>query len=265
MNTRIMGILNVTPDSFSDGGKFVSLDAAVARANQMIAEGADLIDIGGESTRPGAQPVDTATELERVVPVIEAIRKQHLNVEISIDTMKTAVAAKALEAGATLVNDVSAGGDDGMLTLTAEAGAHICLMHMRGEPRTMQKNPVYQNVVDDVKTFLAARVQAAVNAGIDKSKIYVDPGIGFGKTVEHNLSLLRNMREFHDLGRGVLVGASRKTFIGAILGGDPDDRLEGSLAAAAWAAFQGAAIVRVHDVAETAKVLRMIHSISGAS
>jgi len=257
-----MGILNVTPDSFSDGGEFFEPERAVARARQIIAEGADILDIGGESSRPGAEPVSAEEELRRVTPVIEQIACWRSPVTISIDTTKAAVAERALAAGARIVNDISAlRFDERMAEVVREAGAGVVLMHMQGTPRTMQIEPRYRDVVAEVRNFLAERIAFAESRGIKKSQIAIDPGIGFGKTVEHNVMLLARLRAFCELGCPVLVGASRKSFIGKWLGREPKDRLAGSLAVAAWAVMSGARIVRVHDVAETVDAVRMIEAI----
>ncbi len=250
-----MGILNVTPDSFSDGGRFVDLDRAVAQAAALIAAGADMIDVGGESTRPGALPVSAEEEIRRVVPVI----RQLAGVTVSVDTTKAAVAAAALAAGAQVVNDISAlRADAEMVAVVREAGAGLVLMHMAGTPATMQQNPQYADVVREVREFLAERVAFAERNGVSRCQLAVDPGIGFGKTVEHNLALLAHVGGLRELGCAVLVGASRKSFLGKTLGRPVDQRLAGSLACAAWAVAQGAHVVRVHDVAETVDVVRMI-------
>jgi len=264
--TLVMGIVNVTPDSFSDGGMFDDAQAAVAHGARLADDGADLVDVGGESTRPGAEPVAAAEERRRVVPVIEGLRAARPDVPISIDTRHAAVAAAALAAGATIVNDVSGGADEEMLPIVAKAGAGLVLMHMRGEPGTMQDAPLYEDVVAEVHEYLRERVEAAIFAGIDADRLCVDPGIGFGKNVDHNLRLLRSIRRFGDLDAAVLVGASRKRFIGTLTGADdPRDRLEGSLAAAILAAATGADIVRVHDVAETVRALRVADAVIRAS
>jgi dihydropteroate synthase len=247
MRPLVLGILNVTPDSFSDGGRYVDLDAAVARAHEMLAEGADLIDVGGESTRPGAVPVDTRTELERVVPVIEALAGR---CRISVDTRHRAVAEAAVAAGATLVNDVSAS----LYPVAAEAGVGWVAMHMQGEPATMQDRPTYRDVVGEVQAYLVERADAAVAAGV--SEVWIDPGFGFGKDLRHNLELLANLDRFVATGYPVTVGTSRKGMCGALLaesdGADEtvpvEDRLEASVATATWAMVQGARMVRVHDV-----------------
>lgn len=246
-----MGILNVTPDSFYDGGRHAGVDAALAHARVLLADGADLIDVGGESSRPGAQPIAADEECARVVPVVAAIRRESA-VPISVDTTKAAVAAAALAAGADVVNDVSAGhADDCMLPLVAARRATIVLMHMQGTPATMQAAPHYEDVLAEVEAFLTARIDAAVAAGIDRSRIWVDPGIGFGKLAEHNFTLLAGIGRLARRGVPVLVGASRKRFLAAAGENDPADRLAASLAAATLAAAAGAAVVRVHDVAAT--------------
>ncbi len=261
---EVMGILNVTPDSFSDGGRFDSIDRAMAHATRMIAEGADLLDIGGESSRPGADDVDAQTEGERVVPVIEAILEVHPSTRISIDTTKAQVAQAGLAAGALLINDISAGIlDPEILDVAAEQGADICLMHMKGTPRTMQNSPHYDDVVFEVRTFLDSRVNAATRAGVELSRVIVDPGIGFGKTLEHNLELIRHIESFKKLGVRVLLGASRKSVIGAVTGRPVEQRLAGSLCVVAWAAAHNVDIIRVHDVAETIDVLKIWKALQG--
>jgi dihydropteroate synthase len=260
--TLVMGILNVTPDSFSDGGRYLCAEAAIARGEAMAAEGADLIDIGGESTRPGASPISAQEELDRVLPVISGLAAR-VAIPISIDTTKAEVATAAVGAGAAMVNDVSAMTfDAGMADAVARLGVPVCLMHMRGEPRTMQIAPTYGDVVSEVRDWLAARVEAAVAAGVRPERIVVDPGFGFGKTVEHNLTLVRRLREIASLGYPVLLGVSRKSTIGAVLGGaPPDERLEGTAAAVAIGIANGAAIVRVHDVREMVRVVRVADAI----
>ncbi|HEV2294360.1 MAG TPA: dihydropteroate synthase [Tepidisphaeraceae bacterium] len=262
--TLVMGVLNVTPDSFSDGGRFAARDAAVARAMEMIEEGADLIDVGGESTRPGSRPVPADEQIARVVPVIMAVAPQ---VVVSIDTTRAAVAEVALEAGATVVNDISAGRDDpGMFPLVARRKAVIVLMHMQGTPATMQKNPRYDNVVLEVEQFLCERMDVAVSAGLERNRILVDPGIGFGKSVEHNLTLLREQRTLCRLGRPVVIGTSRKGFIGRITEEpEPARRLFGTAASVAWSVANGAAMVRVHDVKAMVQVVRMTQAIRSGS
>ena len=254
---RVMGILNVTPDSFSDGGRYLDLGAAVERAWRMVEEGADIIDVGGESTRPGAAPVPMEEEMIRVVPVIEAIAAK-LPVPVSVDTSKPEVMGAAVVAGAGLVNDVRALRAPGALEMVAAFGVPVCLMHMRGEPRTMQRAPAYRDVVAKVRAFLLERVAACEAAGIPRERILIDPGFGFGKTLEHNLALMRRLDAFVETGLPVLVGVSRKSMIGALLGDAPvERRLHGSVAAAVVAACKGAAIVRVHDVAPTVEALRV--------
>jgi dihydropteroate synthase len=252
----IMGVVNVTPDSFSDGGRFLDADAAVEHALRLAAEGADILDIGGESTRPGAGPVGADEELRRVVPVIERLARGG-QARLSIDTTKAGVARAALEAGASLVNDVSALRFDAtMAALMAETGAGCCLMHMLGEPRTMQENPRYDDVVSDVKAFLEERLAFAVGEGIDEERVWLDPGIGFGKTVEHNLELLRRLDEIVAIGRPVVVGTSRKSFLGKLAGGRGEgERLPGTIATNVLALERGASVFRVHDVAQNADAL----------
>ena len=262
--TLVMGVLNVTPDSFSDGGVFYDHEAAVRHGLGMAREGADLIDVGGESTRPGAEPVPAEEERERVVPVIKRLSAE-VDVPISIDTTKAEVARAALDAGAAIVNDVSAGRDPGIFGAARETGAGLVLMHMQGEPRTMQADPHYDDVVRDVRDELRARVEAAEEAGVERSRLVVDPGIGFGKTVDHNLSLLKHADALFELGVPVLVGPSRKSFLGKLLGSEVDDRLEGTAAAVAWLASCGVHIVRVHDVREMARVVRVADAIAHAT
>jgi dihydropteroate synthase len=265
----LMGVLNVTPDSFSDGGRFLEPGDASEQASRMIAEGAEIIDVGAESTRPGAEGVTPAEQIHRAVPVIEAIRQRHAGVPISVDTQSVEVANAALGAGADMVNDVSAlRADPCMADLLAEHRVPVVLMHMRGEPRTMQTaggGPVYADVVREVIEFLKERVEWAGERGIDRDRIIADPGIGFGKTVDHNLQLLRRLGEFESLRVPVLVGASRKTFIGEVTSVEvPDQRLAGSLVSIAAAVFGGADIIRVHDVAESRRAVRMAHAIRRA-
>jgi dihydropteroate synthase len=261
--TLVMGILNVTPDSFSDGAMFDTPEAAVKHGLRLLDEGADLLDVGGESTRPGSDPVDAATELDRVLPVIEGLRREAPEALVSVDTRKAEVAREALVAGADVVNDVGAGLDPGMFDVVAGAGAGIVLMHMKGEPRTMQRDPRYDDVVAEVRSFLAERIEAAVAAGVGRDRLCVDPGIGFGKGLGHNLELLREIRSFTDLGVPVLVGVSRKRFIGELTGvEDPAERLEGTLGAVAWCAARGVDVVRVHDVAAVVRTLRTVHAIA---
>jgi dihydropteroate synthase len=245
----VMGIVNVTPDSFSDGGRYPDAAAAIDHGLELEAAGAAFLDIGGESTRPGAQPVARDDELARVVPVIAGLRAAGARARISVDTSKAAVAAAALEAGATLVNDVTAlRADPAMAELVAGAGVDLCLMHMLGEPRTMQQDPRYDEVVSDVKAFLVARMAFAVAHGIPEERILLDPGIGFGKTIEHNLTLLRRLDELVALGRPVVIGTSRKSFLGRLTGSPVDDRLAATIATNVLAYERGARVFRVHDV-----------------
>lgn len=250
MASLVMGVLNVTPDSFSDGGRFLDPERAVAHGMDLVAQGADVVDVGGESTRPGAEPVDEAEERRRVVPVVEALAP---HVRVSVDTTKASVAVAAVRAGATMVNDVSAS----LHEVAAREGVGWVAMHMQGTPRTMQDRPRYDDVVADVVAFLVTRARTAMAAGV--GEVWVDPGIGFGKRPEHNLRLLRELRTLVDTGFPVLVGTSRKSFLGALTGGAPvDDRLEASLATAVVAMAQGAAMVRVHDVAPTVQAARLV-------
>jgi len=259
--TLVMAILNVTPDSFSEDGRYFDPEEAVRHAARMVSEGADVIDVGGESTRPGSDPVPVDEEIRRVLPVIERIVEQDSNVPISIDTRKAEVADRALLAGATVVNDVSAGGDPGMFDVVRKHDAAIVLMHMKGEPKTMQQSPEYEDVVGEVHEFLRERVEASEFAGIEAERIAIDPGIGFGKNLEHNLELMRRIDAFLDLGRPVLVGPSRKRFIGAILDAPEDERVEGTIGAVAWMVSRGAHVVRVHDVREVVRAVRVIDAI----
>ncbi|CDH43497.1 MAG: dihydropteroate synthase [Candidatus Competibacteraceae bacterium] len=250
----VMGVLNVTPDSFSDGGLYSSLADALHRAELMVVEGAALIDVGGESTRPGAMPVSVQEEMDRVLPVVERLARE-LSVPISVDTSKPEVMRAAACAGAGLINDVRALRLPGALEAAVASGLPVCLMHLQGEPVTMQQEPYYTDVVADVYAFLAERVRACESLGIRRDRILVDPGFGFGKTLEHNLALLRSLHRFGDLAAGVLVGISRKSMIGALTGAPVGERLSGSLAAAVIAAWQGANIIRTHDVRETVHAL----------
>jgi dihydropteroate synthase len=248
-----MGVVNVTPDSFSDGGLYLDVDAAVEHGEELVQEGAGILDVGGESTRPGAEPVAVDEELRRVVPVVERLAPA----KVSIDTRKSVVAEAALQAGARIVNDVSAfRHDPGMAGVVAGAGAGCCLMHMLGDdPRTMQKDPVYDDVVSDVKAFLEERLSFAVREGVSEEKVWLDPGIGFGKTIDHNLELLRRLDEIVAIGRPVVVGTSRKSFLGKLTGRDPRDRAAGTIAANVVALERGASIFRVHDVAANVEAL----------
>lgn len=256
----VMGVLNLTPDSFSDGGRYPGTDLALLRALEMVEQGAAIIDVGGESTRPGASPVSEAEELDRVVPLIEALRRCS-DVVISIDTMKPAVMRAACAAGAQIVNDVTALRIPGALETVARCGAAVCLVHMRGEPRTMQAAPTYRDVVAEVAAFLRERLRACVEAGIPEQATLLDPGIGFGKTLEHNLALLAHLESLSSIGRPLLVGVSRKSMFGQLLDRPVEQRLAGSLTAAALAVWQGAAIVRAHDVAETVDAVRTVAAI----
>ncbi len=255
---RVMGVVNVTPDSFSDGGAFLDARAAIAHARELVAQGADILDVGGESTRPGAEPVSADEELRRVLPVLEGIAAADLDAQVSIDTSKASVARAAIAAGAEIVNDVSAlRADPAMVELIAGSGVQCCLMHMLGEPRTMQSDPRYADVVDEVKAFLEGRLGFAVRAGVDEERIMLDPGIGFGKTVAHNLELLERLGELTALGRPLVVGTSRKGFIGRILADaageaesvDVTRRLPGTIATNVLALERGARVFRVHEVA----------------
>jgi len=261
----VMGILNVTPDSFADGGRFFDPAAAIERARQMAAEGADIIDVGAESTRPGSDRVSPAEQIRRLEEVLAGVAA--LGAAVSIDTTSAWVAEWALAAGAAIINDISAGRDDpAMFPLAARAGVPLVLMHMMGEPKSMQDAPRYDDVVAQVRQFLAGRVEAAVAAGVRRERCIVDPGIGFGKTAEHNLALLAGVASLCELGQPVLIGASRKRFIGAITGAsEPDERLAGSLAAACAAYLGGASIFRVHDVAATRQALDVLRRIARVS
>ena len=255
----VMGVVNVTPDSFSDGGRFLDPEAAIDHARRLIGEGADIVDVGGESTRPGARPVDAAEELQRVLPVIRALRDE--SVPVAVDTLKPEVMRAAIAEGASIVNDVYALRVPGALDAVSDSDAGICLMHMQGEPRTMQAAPHYEDVVREVKGFLRERMAAAASAGIAGERVAVDPGFGFGKTVGHNLELLRRLPELVELGAPVLVGLSRKSTLGAITGRPASERLAASLAAALLAVLRGATIVRVHDVAATRDALAVLAAV----
>ena len=259
----LMGIVNVTPDSFSDGGLYLDPERAIARGRELVAAGADLLDVGGESTRPGAAAVSAADELERVTPVVEALAAD-AGPDVSIDTSKAAVAAAALDLGAAIVNDVTAlRADPDLAGLCAERRCTVVLMHMLGDPRTMQDDPRYDDVVDDVRAFLAERIEAAVAAGIDEDRIWIDPGIGFGKTVDHNLELLTRLGEFGELGRPIVVGASRKRFLGSITGREVGDRIGATIASNVIALERGARVFRVHDVGEARQALDVAAVILG--
>lgn len=259
-----MGILNVTPDSFSDGGRYAEPEAALARARQMVEEGAAIIDVGGESTRPGAQPVPAAEECRRTIPVIERLVRE-LRVPVSVDTSKPEVIAAATAAGAAMVNDVRALRVPGALEAALAADCAVCLMHMRGEPPEMQEDPRYDDVVEDVCAFLEGRADSCVDAGIPPDHILIDPGFGFGKTLAHNLALLRHLPEFLDLGYPLLVGLSRKSSIARLTGGQDSARLAGSLAAATLAAWMGASVVRAHDVGATVAALAVVDRVRRAA
>ncbi|WP_261884835.1 dihydropteroate synthase [Vibrio pomeroyi] len=254
---HVMGILNVTPDSFSDGGKFNSLDNALLQVERMIQAGVSIIDIGGESTRPGAPDVSLEEELARVIPVIEAIRAK-FDVWISIDTSKAEVMRQAVEAGADLINDVRALQEPGALEAAADANVPVCLMHMKGQPRTMQANPSYDDVLMDVEAFLQERVEACEAVGISKEQLILDPGFGFGKTIEHNYHLLSHLEKFHTLGLPVLAGMSRKSMIFKLLDKAPADCMVASVTCATIAAMKGAQIIRVHDVEDTLEAMKII-------
>ena len=257
----LMGILNVTPDSFFDGGKYTTVDTALRRCEELIAEGADIIDIGGESTRPGAESVSEQDEMARVLPVIEAISRR-FDIPVSIDTMKSKVARASLDAGASILNDVSAmTADPRMLEVPQSFGAGVVLNHMRGEPRSMQQNPSYQNVVAEVREFLLDRIRTLASLGLSKDHIAVDPGVGFGKRLEDNFALIEHIEEFDALGFPVMLGHSRKSFIGKTPGLENSDRLHPSVAVAVYGALKGVSILRVHDVKATFEALRMIESI----
>ena len=254
-----MGIVNVTPDSFSDGGRFFSVGKAIDHAWALIEEGADVLDVGGESSRPGAEPVSVADEIARTIPVIEAIRGA--GVPVSIDTTKSEVMHAALDAGASMVNDINAMHDHGVMQLIAESDVAVCIMHMQGSPRTMQEAPVYENVVGQVSQYLSARIDVALAAGVSLERLVIDPGFGFGKTIEHNLALLGGLREFSGFGCPVLAGLSRKSMLGEITGKPVNDRIHASVAAALIAIQRGASMVRVHDVAATRDAIAILQAV----
>jgi dihydropteroate synthase len=259
---KLMGIVNVTPDSFSDGGLYLDSDAAIAHGRALVAEGADLVDVGGESTRPGAAAVSADEELRRIEPVVRELSRS--GAAVSIDTSKAVVAAAALDAGASIVNDVTAfAADPELADLCADRGCDAILMHMQGTPRTMQENPAYDDVVDDVKAFLAERIELALSRGVAEERIWVDPGIGFGKTLEHNLMLLGRIGELRDLGRPVMVGTSRKSFLGKLTGRDAGERLGGTIASNVIAFANGADAFRVHEVREVREALIVAEAILG--
>lgn len=262
----LMGIINVTPDSFSDGGQCLRPADAIARAETLVEEGAALLDVGGESTRPGASSISAEEELRRVLPVVEILAQRLPRIPISVDTSKAAVARPCLETGASLINDVTALGDPGMVAVLREHGVPVILMHMRGDPRTMQANPVYKDVVAEVMSFFRARIAFAEKSGLPREKLLLDPGFGFGKTTAHNLQLLARLSQFRDLDLPLVAGLSRKSFIGRLLGGEesplpPADRESGSLAANLRAAQEGAAVLRVHNVKDTAHALRLFKAL----
>jgi dihydropteroate synthase len=263
MTPKLMGVVNVTPDSFSDGGLYLDADAAIAHGEELGREGAEILDVGGESTRPGAEEVSVEEERARTEPVVAALAEAgHM---VSIDTAKLEVAEAALDAGAAIVNDVTAlRGDPEIAALCAERGAGLVLMHMQGDPRTMQADPTYDDVVDDVRAFLAERLAVTVAAGVEEERVWLDPGIGFGKTLDHNLELLRRLAELRELGRPLLVGTSRKSFIGKIDGSGVGDRLGGTIASSVIAAADGADVLRVHDVREAAQAVKVADAILSA-
>lgn len=259
----VMGILNVTPDSFSDGGRFVARDDALRQAEAMLQSGAAIIDVGGESTRPGAQQVSVAEEIERVVPIIQAIHDM-TDAPVSIDTSKAEVMRAAVAAGAAMINDVRALRESGALAVAADLGVAVCLMHMQGRPRTMQHEPHYEDVTLEVRGFLASRIESCIDAGIDRGRIVLDPGFGFGKSHQHNVELLVNLRQLRELGQPVMVGLSRKSMLGEMTGREAGDRMPASIAAAVIAVQEGADILRVHDVAATVDALKVTHAIAKA-
>jgi dihydropteroate synthase len=258
----LMGILNITPDSFSDGGKYLTLNEALKRAHEMIEEGVDIIDIGGESTRPGSEPVSLDEELKRIIPIIEALKKDS-DIAISVDTYKPQVMKEAIDRDVAMINDVYALRQPSAIDVIKHSKVGICLMHMQGTPQTMQINPHYTNVVSEVKSFLEVRANDLVSEGIEKSRIILDPGFGFGKTFEHNIALLQHLESFKSLKLPVLVGLSRKSFIRKILSGEHDDHLSGSIAAAIFSVIKGAKILRVHDIKETKSALNIINVAQG--
>ena len=260
----VMGILNITPDSFSDGGMYLDSNTALKRADKMIEEGVDIIDIGGESTRPGSDPVSTDEELKRIVPIIEAIKKIS-DIAISIDTYKPEVMKEVIDMDVAMINDIYALQKPNAIDLIKKSNVGVCLMHMQGTPKTMQLNPTYKNVVSEVRSFLEERANLIANEGIDKTRIILDPGFGFGKTFEHNIDLLKNIESFKSLNLPILVGLSRKSFIRKILNGDHDDHLSGSISAAVLSAVKGAKILRVHDIKETQSAFKIIQVAQSAN
>ena len=260
--TLVMGIVNVTPDSFSDGGKFFSPEVAISHASKLITQGADIIDIGGESTRPGAEQVSESEELKRVIPVIEKIRTDNPKILISIDTTKASVAKHAVEAGADIINDVSGlSFDKNMIGVVESFNIPIVIMHMKGNPQNMQLNPKYKDIVNEILDFFKIKIKIAVQSGINRSMIILDPGIGFGKTVDHNFELLSRLNEFNVLELPIMIGPSRKSFIGITLDLPPEDRVEGTAAAVSAGVMNGASIVRVHDVKSMKRVVRIIEKV----
>ena len=262
VRTLVMGVINVTPDSFSDGGRFLDAEVAVRAGIEMAADGADLLDVGGESTRPGSDAVSAEQEIDRVIPVIKRLVAEVTGMPVSVDTRKPEVARAAMDVGASIVNDVTAGSAPGMFEVVRDAGAGMVLMHMLGDPKTMQDDPRYDDVVAEVGDFLRDRVDAAVAAGIERDHLAIDPGLGFGKTMDHNLVLMRDVGAFRALGVPVVVGPSRKSFIGALSGVDePSRRVEGTAGAVAWLAANGAHVVRVHDVVAMKRVLQVVDAV----
>ena len=260
--TLVMGIVNVTPDSFSDGGKFFSPEVAIRHASKLITQGADIIDIGGESTRPGAEQVSESEELKRVIPVIEKIRTDNPTMLISIDTTKASVAKHAVEAGANIINDVSGlSFDNNMIGIVESFNIPVVIMHMKGNPQNMQLNPKYKDIVNEILDFFKMKIKTAIQSGINRSMIILDPGIGFGKTVEHNFELLSRLNEFNVLELPIMIGPSRKSFIGITLDLPPEDRVEGTAAAVSAGVMNGASIVRVHDVKSMKRVVRIIEKV----
>ena len=260
----VMGILNITPDSFSDGGKYLDFSDALKRAHAMIEEGVDIIDIGGESTRPGSDPVSIDEELKRITPIIEALKRDS-NIAISVDTYKPAVMKEVIDMDVAMINDVYALTQPGAIDVIKKSEVGICLMHMQGTPKTMQINPTYKNVVSEVQSFLKGRAEMLISEGIDQSRIILDPGFGFGKTFEHNIEMLKKLESFQSLKFPLLVGLSRKSFIRKILNGEHDDHLSGSISAAIFSVLKGAKILRVHDVKETLSALKIINLAQGTN
>lgn len=256
-----MGILNITPDSFSDGGLFLSPTQAIEHAKQMIDEGVDYLDIGGESTRPNANPVSESEELKRVIPILEILKRDYPSVKISVDTYKPKIMKEALQIGVDMINDVRALQMPMTLETVAQSQVEICLMHAQGNPQTMQLSPTYQNVVEEVKTFLKNRISICEEKGIKKDRLYIDVGFGFGKTLQHNLILMKHLKKFEDLGCKMLVGVSRKSMIGLVLNEPVEKRLFGGLSLAVWAALQGTAMIRTHDVLATRQALQMLQAV----